>query len=223
VPFHTEYCSAGYWPTGVDAAAARDKIVAAFEIARAVPQHETTMCMDDQRGFEVTARSSALKRLGAIDKPTLRWWAEARSGDVRFLREHLSDAMLQDVRRMGYHDGCHSFSNDISVPQVLTLGTTHVAVGFVDLGVLSTGTLAGDQQDGPLRFVGYDQSAPCVAKTIVLARMMTAGDGGSGSEYSSSSSAPFADDPLVTAVLECWSAGTRPAGVRPHWRCSDAR
>ena len=54
-------------------------------------------------------------------------------------------------------------------------GTTHVAVGFNDLGMLLTCDLReapGGKCSNPLRFVGIDASAFSVAKSLVLAEML---------------------------------------------------
>ena len=54
-----------------------------------------------------------------------------------------------------------------------SLGTTHVAVGFNDLGMLLTcQLLPAPQGPGPLRFVGIDCSAYSVAKSLVIAQLL---------------------------------------------------
>ena len=61
------------------------------------------------------------------------------------------------------------------------IGTTHVAVGFLDLGSLATVCLAWQEcipsarGTGPLRWVGYDSSPYAVAKTLVIAAMLQSG------------------------------------------------
>lgn len=56
------------------------------------------------------------------------------------------------------------------------LGTTHVAVGFNDLGILLTCDLREAPHEQPfpkaLRFVGLDGSAFSVAKSLVVAEML---------------------------------------------------
>lgn len=56
------------------------------------------------------------------------------------------------------------------------LGTTHVAVGFNDLGMLLTCDLREAPHEQPsqkaLRFVGLDGSAFSVAKSLVVAEML---------------------------------------------------
>lgn len=66
----------------------------------------------------------------------------------------------------------HSFGNASSTEDSLMGGTTHVAVGFLDLGQLSSARVQpaieqGPAGDGTLRWVGYDSSAYSVAKTHV--------------------------------------------------------
>ena len=87
----------------------------------------------------------------------------------------------------------HSFTN--TAPggrEALTAGTTHVAIGFLDLGSLASAVSLWDKdgvvgpaaEEGgggaaaagqPLRWVGYDASPYAVAKTLVVAEMMRQG------------------------------------------------
>lgn len=67
--------------------------------------------------------------------------------------------------------------------EVLTPGTTHVAVGFVDLGTLLFCILKGSAGDdeaearppAPLRWVGVEMSPYCVAKTLVVEQLIRSG------------------------------------------------
>ena len=61
--------------------------------------------------------------------------------------------------------------------QILHKGTTHVAVGFNDLGTLMYADLVPGPLDDerPLRWAGFDISPYACAKTAVVARMMTQG------------------------------------------------
>lgn len=62
-------------------------------------------------------------------------------------------------------------------------GTTHVAVGFLDLSTLCTGVAGwGDEvetqpssQKERLRWVGVDSSPGCVAQALVVAQMLRSG------------------------------------------------
>lgn len=69
---------------------------------------------------------------------------------------------------------CHSFSKIACRREVLVVGTTHVAVGFVDLSSLLYGTLyhlPGPNDRSPLLWVGYERSPYACAKTAVIARL----------------------------------------------------
>lgn len=69
----------------------------------------------------------------------------------------------------------HSYSNQCYNKEVLHLGTTHVGVGFVDLGILLTADLRDPptkSHSGPLTFLGVESSPYQVAKTIVIWEMV---------------------------------------------------
>ena len=75
-----------------------------------------------------------------------------------------------------------SFSNCVvPIQHILTAGTTHVAVGFVDLGILLDCQLVlgndshSDGVPSPLCFYGYDSSAYAVAKFSIVWEMITNG------------------------------------------------
>ena len=87
---------------------------------------------------------------------------------------------------------CHSFSNTECREEMLTAGTTHVAIGFVDLGTLLHAKLvargSGDdstKSGPPLLWVGYEQSAYACAKTMVVSRL-------------------FEDQASVDDILQVW-------------------
>lgn len=79
-----------------------------------------------------------------------------------------------------YGGSWQSFVNAPPRIEALTPGTTHVAIGFVDLGSLAAACevlsdAAGSSQASstkPLRWVGYEMSAVCVAKTLVILQMV---------------------------------------------------
>jgi len=81
---------------------------------------------------------------------------------------------------MKYHaDMRSSFGNNPNKCEIMHCGTTHVAVGFNDLGVLLAAKFAPHPEDEfvdrPLRFVGLEMSAYSVAKTKVIAQLITTG------------------------------------------------
>jgi hypothetical protein len=109
-----------------------------------------------------------LKRVGATTEAALQWLAEAPMGNVCF----------RPKGDQGYSRTIfHSFGNVANTKVFLTPGQTHVSVGFLDLGGLAASCVAmedllADGGMGVLRWVGYEASAYCVAKTEVVAEMM---------------------------------------------------
>jgi hypothetical protein len=82
-----------------------------------------------------------------------------------------SEAGGANVEVVGSVKLCHSFSNTECREEILTEGTTHVAIGFVDLGTLLHAKLqpATDTNcERPLRWVGYELSAYACAKTMIV-------------------------------------------------------
>ncbi|CAE7191376.1 RPAP3 [Symbiodinium sp. KB8] len=68
-----------------------------------------------------------------------------------------------------------SFCNHACRREILHKGTTHVAVGFNDLGLLLSCEMRDEPAKnvlGPLRFIGLDASAYSVAKSKVIAEML---------------------------------------------------
>lgn len=147
----------------------------------------------------------------------IRWWYEAPMGHVRS-RE----------RSQYCTPVVHSFTNTANRQEVLTLGTTHVAVGFVDLGLLQWATLNAGveaQAERPLQFVGLEMCAFNVAKTLVIARMLDADSGASPRDilqvwYSStwSDSAHHCFRCALTSILERSHEPGSPHGVTPEVR-----
>jgi hypothetical protein len=126
-----------------------------------------------------------LKRLGTNDTSIIESFLALDMGEVLFsLRLPYSGNHL-----------IHSFSNVASIGEFMMPGSTHVAVGFVDLSQLAAAVARWDeegfkllryqqQQQGeggegggqvPLKWVGYEASAPAVAKTLVVCEMLRQG------------------------------------------------
>ena len=101
-------------------------------------------------------------------------WHLAPDGEGAVIdwREQCDDDQFK--KSMGY--GTKQISNFSNFPgrkDVLTWGTTHVAVGFNDLIVLLKSRLVADgSSNRALKFIGIDSSAYSVAKTKVLWQMM---------------------------------------------------
>jgi hypothetical protein len=97
-----------------------------------------------------------------------QWTETARFGDINF----------NGLRSVNYIESISQcFSNCSYQSATLEAGATHVAVGFVDLGSLLHSTYVITQQpsSNPLRWIGYESSAYCVAKTLVISEMFRSG------------------------------------------------
>jgi hypothetical protein len=149
----------GGFPLGVDPGWADHFLRDSFEHAYALP-HRFELFFK-QKDWEAEPRY-VLKRLGTSDPAKLEWYfSKAVPGSIFGKRKANPYTAL--VR--------HSFSNQAYRKEVLHQGTTHVAVGFVDLGMLFAANLNRSPSRGsdePLRFIGVDMSAYSVAKAHVV-------------------------------------------------------
>ena len=121
----------------------------------------------------------------------VEWWETAKPGDVRQKEFSASSAHISGPKRQACSTQSNvrsnlfeqvydpfslsPFSNALNREEVFMAGTTHIAVGFVDLGSLLTCILLDEDPDigtGPLRWIGIDSQPYCVAKTLVIAQML---------------------------------------------------
>jgi hypothetical protein len=127
-----------------------------------------------------TAAAATTFTLLLLQQECLDWLLQARRGEVWF------------GGRANYMSTiAHSFSNSFQRAETLCQDSVHVAVGFLDLGSLSTARLgppaqgsssnssgdysASELAEGmPLRWIALDSSAYCVAKSEVVAAMFRA-------------------------------------------------
>lgn len=152
----------GGFPHGVDNGWADKYLRTAFEQSHNLPHFfEYHLKMAN---YEPEPRD-VLKRLGTNDKTKMDWY---------FGSQHLGNVFPRRVNHASAYTSLlrHSFSNQAYRKEVLQQGSTHVAVGFVDLGILFAGTLRGNQRDPPLRFLGVEMSCYAVAKTHVIWQML---------------------------------------------------
>ena len=148
----------GGFPHSVNKEWADNYLRTAFEQSYNLPHFFEFHLKTDQ--YEPQARD-ILKRLGTNDKEKVDWYIGPQFPGNIFPRRYSAYTSL--VR--------HSFSNQTYRKEVLQQGSTHVAVGFVDLGILFAGTLRGNQCH-PLRFLGIEKSCYAVAKTHVIWQML---------------------------------------------------
>lgn len=178
----------GGLPAGVDYDWANSYLRLSFENASANPQM-----------FEVVFKNKSYKpephdiakRLGNNHPAKLKWYlgGEVVAGSIfteQFAQQY------QDFFR-------HSFSNQAYRREALHQGTTHVAVGFVDLGLLLASTLQNPPKgrEGPLHFLGIEMSAYAVAKTHVIWEMLK----------QTPSSEAHRDD-HIRSIMQVWFSST---------------
>ena len=163
--FWMELKKEGY-PHGIVKQWADQYLRTAFEQAHGLPH---LMEMRIKMGNYEASPKDWIKRIGIPDKDKLDWFLNQprRRGDI-FPRDNTISAYSPFIR--------HSFSNQAYRKEVLHKGTTHVAVGFVDLGVLFAATLQGPPspryQGQSLHFLGIDMSSYAVAKSLVIWEML---------------------------------------------------
>ena len=163
--FWMELKNEGY-PKGVDKQWADQYLRTAFEQADGLPHlMEVHIKMDK---YEVSPKDF-IKRLGIPDKDKFDWFFNQprRYGDI-YRRDDIVTMYSPFIRQ--------SFSNQAYRKEVLHQGTTHVAVGFVDLGMLFSATLQDPPSlkylGQPLNFLGIDMSSYAVAKSLVIWEML---------------------------------------------------
>jgi len=77
------------------------------------------------------------------------------------------------VDETGYEQSLfHSFSNVPDSKIIIFSGQVHIAVGFCDLALLTKCTIRPSDKSGPVRFIGIDMSAHCIAKSWVIHEML---------------------------------------------------
>lgn len=167
-PFHLEYARSGLLPRHCPADACQRKLTEAYELARGFGSHKFSLVS----GFIDQNETSLQKRWGPaiLSEKFYEWTRNAKNGDVLFIDPKNC--------RMKYLDKImQTFSNNVYPPLDVSLGSVHISIGFVDLSSLIYSNLVSVQTKSssgcrPLQWIGYDLSAYCVAKTMVVAELM---------------------------------------------------
>ena len=103
------------------------------------------------------------QRLGNNLPETIDWYEKSKDGDIN----------IHPISVQYNPTVLHSFSNEIIKSQVLTPGTTYVAIGFTDLGLFHTAKFNAEfSSERPFKWFGYEASAYCCAKTAIITSMM---------------------------------------------------
>eukprot|EP01034_Spumella_vulgaris_P035759 gene35759-44095_t len=165
--FHIEFMRSGRLTTDCDVERCRQFVYNAYEVAKSIPMHEFDI-VSKTVPFDINSEEflkSFAGRFGGWSKKLVDWVTSAPFGDLNF------------DRTIGPYDRSilQSMSNSTNRPEKIYWGKTHVSIGFVDFGTLFHGILDGNESNDPLRWVGYEASAYCVAKTRVVAEMMRIG------------------------------------------------
>jgi hypothetical protein len=220
VHFHEEYAACTEWPPGVNPARGMAHLAGCYETAAPLPFMMQSAFATETYTFQ---ESDYMKRLGG--NFSFNWYADKsrKPGDVLDIEKEYPSAKLSYNAYT-----THSFSNQAIRKEVLLAGTVHVAIGFVDLGLLLVSDLF-PHIPGPLRFVGIERSAFAVAKTLVIWEVAKAG-GSTPAEtahamlqlwFSSSWSRPTIAR-FSSGVRAACRAETTPAvrALLEHWRAS---
>eukprot|EP01034_Spumella_vulgaris_P023120 gene23120-29313_t len=167
VDFHTEFMNAGRLTAGCDRERCRSFLSYAYESAKGIPMHEYRYVNNSLAKADRMPNEQAFRERfgGNITEKLKEFSCTAQMGDVFF----------EDSLASYDHSLLQSMSNATTRAQFFSWGDTHVAVGFVDLGSLFHAMFDNYPDSGALKWVGYEASAYCVAKTRVVAEMMRIG------------------------------------------------
>eukprot|EP01126_Amoeba_proteus_P057134 TRINITY_DN7249_c0_g3_i2.p1 TRINITY_DN7249_c0_g3~~TRINITY_DN7249_c0_g3_i2.p1 ORF type:complete len:726 (+),score=118.74 TRINITY_DN7249_c0_g3_i2:115-2292(+) len=165
-PFHQTFPHQFGWPIGVDGKAGYKKLNNFWENFCSIKHMKHYYLSKHWK----PSTTDLIKRMGA----NWEWYCDPsrKFGDVCEI-----PGELKYVGEILFH----SFSNTPDFPQILHFGTTHIAVGFCDLGMLLTSVLTVHESNPnsvlkkPCVFVGVDMSAYAVAKFLVVNSMMKNG------------------------------------------------
>ena len=161
-PFHTEFAASRSWPVLCDVPKCESRLLNAFENGRGAATFYQYYFM--KRSFE---QAHYIRRMNpGLDFETITsWFQQAHFGEINLT---LKNRALYDPRVL------HCFANAPNRCENLTAGETTVSIGFVDLGLLREATMLDSSKSLKLshRWVGYEASAYCVAKTAATIAML---------------------------------------------------
>jgi hypothetical protein len=147
------------YPPFCDVAKCKERLKESYETARSVNMHYFALKTNGHfSNFDL------LRRLGGNFPETLEWYCKGVLGSI-----NKADVVFPyDPTIM------HSFSNEISRSEILTPGSTHIAVGFTDLSLFNSVRFEeGSNEKKALQWIGYEASAYCCAKTAIIATMIS--------------------------------------------------
>lgn len=166
--FHLELAKYRGWPKGVNLQWAKEHLHLGFEACRSLPY--SMQLLLTEKDFTFSPKDMVKRSHG--DPARLKWLLQIMQGKSN---SNFGDIMPeQSMRAIDSSDiGRRNFTNQAYRADLLSLGTVHVAVGFVDLGVLLSSVVdeAPRGCSGPLRFVGVELSRFAVAKSLTIWQM----------------------------------------------------
>jgi hypothetical protein len=162
-----EYMKHRAWPPGIDPTYGTSFLTENYETHTMLPGMFELAFEKD--GTEVFAEEDYIKRLNG--NHSMKWYY-----DNCVKSRNLGAVFDMEKEQPHFKEGyfmvtSHFFSNQAYRKEMLTAGKVHVAVGFVDLGLLLVSDLtsnASSVSSKATRFVGIERSAYCVAKTLVI-------------------------------------------------------
>jgi hypothetical protein len=162
--FHPELAKHRGWPTGIDVEWAKSHLHFVFEQCSSLPY--SMQLTFNSENYEFPPEDLLRRAYGQPAR--LKWLLrnnERKCGDV------MPEEVLGTIRYPSFLR--QPFTNQANRKELLSLGTVHVAVGFVDLGVLLSCDIADSPKGrtGPLRFLGVELSCFAVAKSLALWQM----------------------------------------------------
>ena len=136
--FHTQFFTQGYWPDQCDIDACQRYLWSCYEHARSNIKEDLILFGKS----DIFDKNDLSKRVGPPTEETLRWYAQQTHKSVHFRGTRYDDRIV------------HSFGNCPPCKIQIKRNTTHVAIGFTDLGELSIAKIIGKK--GAVRWIGYD-------------------------------------------------------------------
>lgn len=221
-PFHLELAKHRGWPKGVDAQWARGYLNHVFEQVRC-PLLPLSACAGTHACFLTLILIVSQSRLlpYVMESVYSKEDFEFPQADI-LKRANGQPARLEwlmsgpkvgticsAVGTTGYPQFLRQpFTNQAYRKELLSRGTVHVAVGFVDLGTLlacDLGAAPEGREPSPLRFVGVELSAFAIAKSLVIWQMISDAADGQG---------------CALSVLQVWFSATWERRTEAAFRCT---
>lgn len=170
IPFHIEFFDRSLLLNGCDEERCYKVLDNLYELARSQNLHKFHLIQEETSIEDLNKRWHLKLR----DENFRNWYLsdDRKFGDVTFFS--------LECTRYSAHI-LQSFSNSIYRAEKQYAGTVHVSIGFVDLCSLIYSDIVDPSnlsKEKPFRWIGYEMSPYCVAKSLVIAEMMRNGSHG---------------------------------------------